>query len=140
MIHDDDEDDAKLRGQWRTLVDDRLPKAARRYRDWPVYRNHCFARILLDNACGIPWREAVKPPAWRNMPPPALQMAIDLGNSILDGSADIWALNDASLIMRGKPAHGKKPASPQSRRRFKTTGQTKDLQGRAVQARRFDGV
>lgn len=135
MIDEDDEDDARLRNQWRVLVDDTLPKAARTHTDWPVYRNHCFARIFLDNACGIPWREAVEPPAWRNMPPPVLQMAIDLGESVLAGDSNIWALNDASLIMRGKQAHGEKRASRRPQRTTKSA-----WHGRASQARRFDGI
>lgn len=135
MLHEDEEDEAALRGHWRTLVDVTLPKAARMHPNWPVYRNHCFARILLDNACGIMWREAIEPPAWRNTPLPVLQTAIDLGDSVLMGDADLWALNDRSLILRGKAPHGKKPASRRPRRTPKD-----HWHGRASQARRFDGL
>lgn len=111
-----DEDAAEIRMAWRDLVDARLPAAARKRKDWPVYLNHCFSRILLDNAVGQFWRDAIEPPAWRNTPLPVLQTAIDLGEAILTDEADIWALNDASLKMRGKPARGKKPAG---RRRWR---------------------
>ncbi|MEO1174083.1 MAG: hypothetical protein AAFX94_18850, partial [Myxococcota bacterium] len=57
--------DVALRYVWRRLVEEKLPTAAEHY-DWPVTDDHCFARILLDNACGRPWREVVRPPAWRN--------------------------------------------------------------------------
>ena len=92
------------------MVDRELPKAADENTEWPVYLNHCFARILLDNAVGQFWRDVITPPAWKNTPPPVLQSAIDLGESILAGDADIWSLNDKSLQMRGKAPHGKKPA------------------------------
>lgn len=132
---EDDMDEAALRAQWRTLVDQTLPKAARTRLDWPVFRNHCFARILLDNACEIPWRDAIEPPAWRNTPLPVLQTAIDIGEDMLLGAADIWAMNDASLRMRGKRPHGRKPATRRSRR-----AQTQSRHSRASQARRFDGI
>lgn len=132
---EDEADDAALRAQWRTLVDETLPKAAWTRQDWPVFRNHCFARILLDNACGIMWRDAIAPPAWRNTPLPVLQTAIDLGEDVLLNAADIWALNDASLRMRGKRPHGRNPASRQSRRT-----QSDRWHGRASQARRFDRI
>lgn len=112
-----DEDEIDIRKQWRKLVDRELPKAADTHKDWPVYLNHCFARILLDNAVGQYWRDAIQPPAWKNTPLPVLQTAIDLGESILAGDADIWALNDQSLKMRGKPLRGKKPAIRRHRRR-----------------------
>ncbi len=64
--------------------------------------DHCFARILLDNACGGPWRESVAPPAWVNMPPERLASAFDLGEAVLAGRADLAALNRRSLTWRGK--------------------------------------
>jgi len=105
-----DEDDHLIRKRWRTLVDHDLPEAADANQDWPVYLNHCFARILLDNAVGQYWRDVIAPPAWKNTPQPVLQTAIDLGEAISSGDADIWTLNDASLAMRGKPKRGRKAA------------------------------
>lgn len=132
LFPDDDDDDVAVRVAWRRLVDQTLPRAARAHPDWPVFRNHCFARILLDNACGIMWREAIEPPAWRNTPAPVLQTAIDLGESVLNGEADLWALNDRSLILRDKKPHGKKPAA--RRTPFKPSD---SRHGRAAQARQF---
>jgi len=97
-------DDSALRQRWRSLVDERLPAAARERTDWPVRLNHCFARILLDHACGQPWREAVQPPAWRNTPADTLARAIERGEAVLADKADLHALNRASLRMRGKIA------------------------------------
>ena len=94
--------DEALRRRWRALVDERLPEAARERADWPVRLNHCFARILLDDACGRPWREVVEPPAWRNTPADTLGRAVATGEAVIAGRADLVALNRASLRMRGK--------------------------------------
>lgn len=101
--HIANDDDDTRRAEWRTLVGRTLPEAAKQHTDWPVRDDHCFARILLDNAVGQPWREVIYPPAWRNMPLSLLERAICLGNDVLSGDADLWALNNASLRMRGKP-------------------------------------
>ncbi|MEM1345215.1 MAG: GCN5-related N-acetyltransferase [Pseudomonadota bacterium] len=93
--------DAALRTAWRDLVERRLPEAARG-RGWPIHLDHCFARVLLDNACGRPWREAIRAPAWRNAPPETLRRAIALGEAALAGEADMAALNRRSLVLRGK--------------------------------------
>ncbi len=76
--------------------------------------DHCFARILLDNACGGPWRESVAPPAWANMPPERLAFAIDLGEAVLAAKADLGLLNRRSLVWRGKGRIGHAPAAPRS--------------------------
>ena len=93
-----------LRARWRDLVGRRLPEAARGRPDWPVSRDHCFARILLDGACGRPWREVVGPPAWRNAAPELLAIAIGAGEDVLAGRADLAAMNRRSLLLRGKVA------------------------------------
>ena len=89
---------ARLR--WRDLVERRLPEAARP--DWPVHRDHCFARILLDNACGRPWREVIGAPAWREAPPDLLGAACSLGEAVLNDTADLAGLNRRSLLLRGR--------------------------------------
>ena len=94
-------DDA-LRTRWRELVATRLPQAAEVRPRWPVSLDHCFARILLDNACGRPWRESVRAPAWRHMPADRLAVAIRLGEAVLDGREDLAVLNRRSLALRGK--------------------------------------
>lgn len=108
-----DEDEAEIRLAWRELYRTRLPAMAERREDWPVYLDHCFARILLDNAVGQFWRDVIDPPAWKNTPLPVLQTAIDLGEAVLSDTADIWDLNDASLKMRNKKPRGREPARRQ---------------------------
>lgn len=97
-----------LRNAYRRLVMETLPAVAKG-QDWPVHLDHCFARILLDHACGRPWREVIQAPAWRNAPAPVLQNAVKLGQAVLDGRADLWALNRQSLDWRGKegPKHAR---------------------------------
>ncbi len=94
-------DEAALRARWRDLVEHRLPAAAPG-RGWPVHLDHCFARILLDNALGAPWRTRVAPLAWRNMPAEDLARAVALGEAALAGEADLAALDRRSLALRGK--------------------------------------
>lgn len=91
----------EVRKSWLDLVERRLPEAANG-RGWPIHLDHCFARVLLDNALDAPWRERVAPPAWRNMPLDELMFAIRLGEAVLAGEADLAALNRRSLALRGK--------------------------------------
>ena len=93
---------ADRRTHWRDLVERRLPDAVRP--DWPVRLDHCFARILLDNACGGPWRDHTRPPAHATMPLGQLEIAIALGEAVLAGRADLALLNRRSLAWRGKIA------------------------------------
>lgn len=78
-----------------------LPAAARSRPDWPVRLDHCFGRIVLDNICGRPWRELIPSPAWRHLDDSGLRQTIALAEAILDGSADLHALNARSLQLRG---------------------------------------
>jgi len=96
-----DEGEARLRRRWRKLVDEDMPAAAAAQR-WPVRLNHCFARILLDCACGRPWRETIRPPAWRNAPETIIERTIDLGEACLSGREDLRRLNRLSLQRRGR--------------------------------------
>ena len=60
--------------------------------------DHRFQRILLDCASGRPWRETFAGrPAYRHAPGPVLVRAVGLGQAVLDGRADLAALNRASL-------------------------------------------
>jgi hypothetical protein len=90
-----------LRRRWRRLVEVELPDASQSLL-WPVTADHCFARILLDHACGRPWRETITPPAWRNAPFEMLATAVLTGERALAGEADLQDLNRQSLKMRGK--------------------------------------
>ncbi|MGB3711937.1 MAG: GCN5-related N-acetyltransferase, partial [Erythrobacter sp.] len=54
-----------LEAKWFELTRSMMPAIAKE-RDWPVRFDHCFQRILLDNACGGPWRDHIEAPAYAN--------------------------------------------------------------------------
>ena len=81
---------------------ERLPAAARAHPEWPIRLDHCFGRVVLDAVCGRPWREVLRPPAWRSMDRQALEAAMALAERIADGREDLGELNRRSLAMRGK--------------------------------------
>ena len=91
----------ELENRWFELTRDAMPAVAKE-RGWPVRFDHCFQRILLDNACGKPWREVVAPPAYRHAGDELLAEAIELGEAAMRGEADLGALNRRSLELRGK--------------------------------------
>ena len=77
-----------------------LPAAARAHPEWPIRLDHCFGRVILDEVCGRPWREAIAAPAWRHLSPAALDAAIALADAILAGRADVGELDRRSLAGR----------------------------------------
>lgn len=97
-----------LRDRWNTLYRTTLPQLAKSKDNvqpsWPVHFDHCFARIILDNAIGVtrPWTEVVKSPAWKNLTRDQLVSAIELGESIAVGERSLIELDEKSLELRGK--------------------------------------
>lgn len=100
--------ESSLREQWNDLYRVTLPEMARRrdpaQREWTVTLDHCFARIILDNAVGRdrPWGEVVQKPAIRSMSDDQLQRAIRLGQQIAVGEKSLIKLDHQSLAFRGK--------------------------------------
>lgn len=98
----DPTDRAALEARWLHLTRVELPAAARA-RDWPVRLDHCFQRILLDNACGGRWYDHVPHrPAYRHCSEGLLIRAVALAEAALAGDADLHDLNRRSLWWRGK--------------------------------------
>lgn len=98
-----------LQSKWTTLYRTTLPSLAKQrspaQSHWPVHLDHCFARIILDNAIGEgtePWTSILKAPAVRNMSVAQLRAAIKLGEEIANGEADLVELDRISLMARGK--------------------------------------
>ncbi len=91
----------ELEQRWFDLTRETMPFLAQD-RDWPVRFDHCFQRILLDNASGAKWSETIPAPAYRNAPTAILQQAISLGEAVVAGEQDLVRLNDRSLNWRGK--------------------------------------
>ncbi|KAF9634099.1 hypothetical protein BFW01_g4994 [Lasiodiplodia theobromae] len=108
----------QLQEKWSAFYKDELPRLAKTRGDsqpkWPVVLDHCFARIILDNAVGEdrPWMERVRAPATKHMSSQQLQAALDLGQKIANGEADLNKLNQRSLELRGKSGPKRKHAEP----------------------------
>ena len=90
-----------LSDRWFALTRDRMPALAGA-RDWPVRFDHCFQRILLDNAVGGHWADEIPAPAYRNAPDEVIERAIALGEAVLAGREDLRELNANSLAWRGR--------------------------------------
>jgi len=105
-----------LRHKWTALYAHRLPTLAASHSPaqphWPVHLDHCFARIILDDAIGIdaPWTAKLKAPAVKNMSAAQLEKCIALGEGIAEGREDLVLLDGRSLEMRGKRAKVKAKA------------------------------
>ncbi|KAF3763314.1 hypothetical protein M406DRAFT_323092 [Cryphonectria parasitica EP155] len=97
-----------LQDKWNHLYRKELPALAKAkdpaQPKWPVSLDHCFARIILDNAVGRdrPWHQVLKSPAYKHMSQQQLQDAIGLGEQLVSGQADLVALDEKSLELRGK--------------------------------------
>lgn len=101
-----------LVNRWFTLTRQDMPSLSA-HRGWPVHFDHCFQRILLDNAVGMKWRDAIAAPAYRNASETVLRRAITLGEACVAGECDLADLNRRSLEWRGKGAkrHASKAAA-----------------------------
>ncbi len=85
-----------------TLTREIMPAISAEKR-WPIRNDHCFQRVLLDNACGGTWYAYIsKRPAYRRADAATLERAVALGEAVLAGSADLDELNARSLAFRGK--------------------------------------
>lgn len=93
-------DRAWLETRWLRLTRAILPALAAG-RQWPVSADHCFQRILLDNAVDGRWTDrVVGRPAYRHIADDALARAVALGEACVDDTADLPALNRRSLAWR----------------------------------------
>ena len=71
-------------------------------RAWPVSRDHCFQRIVLDTLCGGVWYDHIARPACRHMTDALATRAVALCEQIIAGDTDLTQLNHQSLVWRGK--------------------------------------
>jgi hypothetical protein len=91
--------------RYRALVDDELPAAARGG-GWSLRLNHCFGRVLLDDAVGGCWYDHLDRkagPAYRQLDDDQLAGAVALGERLLtEGDGLLRTLDARSLAWRGK--------------------------------------
>ena len=109
---------AELLARYRVLVDDALPAAARAG-GWSLRLNHCFGRVLLDDAVGGCWYDHLDRragPAYRQLDDDQLSGAVALGERLLTERDPLLRTLDArSLAWRGK-APKRLPSQPTSGR------------------------
>ena len=93
---------AVLEAEWLHLTRVVLPALAHERR-WPVRADHCFQRILLDDAVGGRWYDHVAGrPAYRHVREDALAHAVATARALAAGEGDLPAMNARSLAWRGK--------------------------------------
>lgn len=96
-----------LLDRYRDPVLSELPERARAG-GWVVTADHCFGRIVLDNAVGGCWYPVLGRtggPAFTRLGDHQLPRAVEIAQSVLAGGDPVLRLLDArSLAWRGKPA------------------------------------
>ena len=91
-----------LEAEWLHLTREALPALAKTGR-WPIRLDHCWQRVLLDNACGGVWyKEISGRPTYKAASTQILGEAVELCRKVVRGDADPSALNRQSLGWRGK--------------------------------------
>jgi hypothetical protein len=95
----------ELEARYRTLVRSRLPAAARE-QGWGLRDDHCFGRVLLDDAVGGCWYDVLdrRRTAFTQLDDAQLAGAVALGEQLLEqGDPLLRELDARSLAWRGKP-------------------------------------
>jgi hypothetical protein len=96
---------ADLERRYAELVTAELPDAARR-EGWVIRSDHCFGRVLLDDAVGACWYDVLgrgKGAAFRKLDDEQLAHAVGQGERMLrEGAPAVRALDAQSLAWRGK--------------------------------------
>ena len=93
----------ELLARYRHLTGTVLPRLAQaNARKWPVHADHCFQRIVLDTVCGGVWYDHLARPAYRHLTHAQAAQAVALSEALVEGRADVHALNQASLAYRAE--------------------------------------
>ena len=98
-------DRAALEQHYLALVRQDLPAAARA-QGWRLRADHCFARVLLDDAVGACWYDVLdrRRTAFSQLTGEQLAGAVRLAERLLvEGEPLLAELDDRSLTWRGKP-------------------------------------
>ena len=94
-----------LRQQYLHLTNQVMPAVATQ-RGWPVHRNHCFQRIILDTLFHDCWYHHLdrtsRIPAYRQLSQEQLVQALAIAQQMLDSTTRVEQLNQQSLRYRGK--------------------------------------
>ena len=98
-------DRRRLEQRYLSLVGQELPAAAVTGR-WRLRNDHCFGRVLLDDAVGGSWYDVLdrRRTAFRQLSDDQLAGAVALAERLLaEGNGLLADLDDRSLTWRGKP-------------------------------------
>lgn len=95
-------DISALRKVYLQKVTEELPAKAQATDSWPITRDHCFARVVLDNIFEDKWSHHIsRPPAYKQLSEDQLQAAIGIADRMLtEGRPAVEALNEQSLRWR----------------------------------------
>lgn len=102
------DDRQALEQRYVALVREVLPAAAVA-QGWRLQRDHCFGRVLLDDAVGACWYDVLdrRRTAFRQLDDRQLAGAVALAEQLLSqGDALLARLDDRSLSWRGKAPKG----------------------------------
>lgn len=98
-------DRVALEQRYLALVQRQLPAAARAG-GWVLREDHCFGRVLLDDAVGACWYDVLdrRRTAFRQLDDAQLAGAVALAERLLvEGDPLLRELDGRSLAWRGKP-------------------------------------
>ena len=90
-------------------------RRAARAGHWVLVNDHCFGRVLLDDAVGGCWYDVLdrRRTAFRQLDDAQLAAAVALGERLLrEGDPLLRELDARSLAWRGKPPKRVRPAAP----------------------------
>ncbi len=90
-----------LKDEWRMLYSQTLPVFAKE-NNWPVYLDHCIARIIYDHVAGDKWDRIWEKPAIHNLDDVQLSNCVKTANNLLKNKLDPNVLNKQSLKYRDK--------------------------------------
>ncbi|RYY16104.1 MAG: GCN5-related N-acetyltransferase [Alphaproteobacteria bacterium] len=93
------EDQGRRVARWLALTRITLPGFAVEHR-WPIRLDHCFMRVLLDNAVGGVWHHTIARPAIKHADAETLERAIALGEGAMREPSRLAMLNRCSLEWR----------------------------------------
>ena len=99
------EERQQARERYLALVRVELPAAARE-QGWALCQDHCFGRVLLDDAVGGCWYDVLhrRRPAYAQLDDDRLVHAVALAERLLrEGDPLLRELDARSLAWRGKP-------------------------------------
>jgi hypothetical protein len=92
----------QLTEQLNQLTQVTLPELANGNPMFPVRFDHCFKRIVFDNAVGSRWDKHIQRPFYRHAPLEVLYQAVRIAEGIAEELLCVQTLNNRSLEYRDK--------------------------------------